>query len=313
MDNIFFPFNKDKYLELIKLIGWESIEKWLDFLEEKELISTLESFPENSFRNDWIFGVLFPILSQAYSICNYENTRKIIGISALPGTGKSTLGSFLEKLSFKLNIKITSISIDDFYLPRKEMVLAIKNNPWKVSRGFPGTHDTDLMMETLSNWKKTGSLNFPTFDKSINDGLGDRSFWKHENPNLVIIEGWFLGVKPYSCEDNENIEIDPPLEYSENQYRLKIQNYLKDYLEIWNCIDILWYLKPEKFLYLNLWKMQQEREMLLKKGRCLSDDNLFNFLRMLNVALPQNSFNKINYDFLFLIDQERKLIDITFK
>ena len=52
-------------------------------------------------------------------------------------------------------------------------------------------------------------------------------------------------------------------------------------------------------------------EMLLKKGVCLSEQKLINFLRMLNVAIPQNSFDKIKSDFLFTINQERKLIHLT--
>ncbi len=313
MNNLVFPFKNDKYQELIKRIGWDSLEKWINFCEEKQLISTLESFSENNFKYDWIWGVLFPLLSQAYSICIYEKTRKIIGISALPGTGKSTLGLLIEKLSLKLNIKIASISIDDFYLPRKEMLIAVNNNPWGVSRGYPGTHDTELMKEKLNNWKKTGLLNVPTFDKSINSGLGDRSIWKNVKADLLIIEGWFLGVKPFFSKETEDIEINPPISSHENIYRTKIQNNLEKYVDIWKFIDILWHLKPEKFNYLNLWKIQQEKEMLLKKGISLSDKKLDNFLRMLNVSLPQNSFNKIKSEFLFLIDQERKLINLTLK
>ncbi len=311
MMKIFLPFKKEIFLEFIKIIGWDSIENFVQFCEKKELISSIECFKENNFKEDWIWGVLLPLLSQCYNICNSDKKRQIIGISALPGTGKSTLGLFLERLCLKLNIKVTSISIDDFYLPKKEMILAVKNNPWNVSRGFPGSHSTDLMKKNLIIWKETGELTFPKYDKSINNGIGDRSFWRNETPDLVVIEGWFLGVSPLNCEMNDEIEIQPPLSANEIQYRLKIQNNLKDYIDIWNLVDIVWRLKPEKFNYLNLWKRQQEREMLLKKGVCLSEQKLINFLRMLNVAIPQNSFDKIKSDFLFTINQERKLIHLT--
>ena len=98
---------------------------------------------------------------------------------------------------------------------------------------------------------------------------------------------------------------------NENLFRLQIQDNLKDYIDIWKLVDILWHLKPEKFNYLNLWKRQQEKEMLLKKGVCLSEHKLANFLRMLNVAIPQSNFDKIKSDFLFILDQERKLIYLT--
>ena len=41
------------------------------------------------------------------------------------------------------------ISIDDLYLPSNEMKLANQNNPWNVSRGFPGSHSVKLMHEKL--------------------------------------------------------------------------------------------------------------------------------------------------------------------
>ena len=311
MKKIFLPFKKDIFSEFIKIIGWDSIENWIEFCEENELFSSIESYKYNTFKEDWIWGVLLPLLSQCYKICNSEKKRQIIGISALPGTGKSTLGLLLERLCLKMNIKITSISIDDFYLPKKEMKFAVKNNPWNVSRGFPGTHSTELMKKKLNIWKETGELNFPIYDKSINNGLGDRSHWRKETPDLVVIEGWFLGVSPFNFETNHDTEIDPPLSMNENLFRLQIQDNLKDYIDIWKLVDILWHLKPEKFNYLNLWKRQQEKEMLLKKGVCLSEHNLVNFLRMLNVAIPQSNFDKIKSDFLFILDQERKLIYLT--
>ena len=76
------------------------------------------------------------------------------------------------------------------------MNLAIKNNPWNVSRGFPGSHSVKLMHEKLLNWKINGELNVPVFDKSLRNGLGDRSHWRLDNPDLLVLEGWFLGIEP---------------------------------------------------------------------------------------------------------------------
>ena len=65
-----------------------------------------------------------------------------------------------------------------------------------------------------------------------------------------------------------------------------------------------------KFEYLKLWKSNQEKEMYLKKGHALKNKNLSDFLRMLNVSIPQSSFDDINSDVLLLINQDRKLIDV---
>ena len=254
------------------------------------------------------WGLALPLLSQAYKFKNNFSERKIIGISALPGTGKTTLGKWLQSISLKLNFKIAVISIDDFYLPSNEMKLAIKNNPWNVSRGFPGSHSVKLMYQKLLNWKSNGELNVPVFDKSLRNGLGDRSHWRVDHPDLLILEGWFLGIEPYTidiCDQNKSsVDVSP----YESLYRLKIQKNLHEYQNVWSLIDNIWHLKPLKFEYMNTWKSNQEKEMLLQKGSALQDDKLSNFLRMLNVSLPHKSFDIINSYALLLIDQERNLI-----
>ena len=305
--DINFPI--DKFEKLIMDIGWESLDDWINFWNNKKNILSIDQFWNYKVNDDWIWGLALPLLSQAYNFQNNSCNRKIIGISALPGTGKSTLGKWLEAISLKLNFKIAVISIDDFYLPSDEMKLAIKNNPWNVSRGFPGSHSVKLMREKLLNWKINGELNVPVFDKSLRNGLGDRSHWRLDNPDLLIIEGWFLGIEPLSAAVNDQSIYSEELSSNEATYRLNIQDNLIQYLDIWSLIDNIWHLKPLNFEYMNLWKSNQEKEMLLKRGNALKDEKLSNFLRMLNVSIPHKCFDFINSYALLLIDQERKIVE----
>jgi len=309
--DINFPL--DKFNKLIIDIGWESIDDWINFWNNKKNILSIDHFWNSKVNDDWIWGLALPLLSQAYKFQNNFSERKIIGISALPGTGKTTLGKWLEAISVKLNFKIAVISIDDFYLPSDEMVLAIKNNPWNVSRGFPGSHSVNLMYEKLLNWKINGNLNVPVFDKSLRNGLGDRSHWRSDEPDLLIIEGWFLGIEPLSIDVNEQIMNSSVFSTQENSYRIKIQKNLKKYLEVWNLVDNIWHLKPLKFEYMNIWKSNQEKEMFLKKGTALQDQNLNNFLRMLNNSIPHKSFDFIDSYALLLVDQNRNLFEVGLK
>ena len=306
--NIEFPL--DDFEELISQIGWSSLDEWFMFWNLKKEMLSINNFWDDNVKDDWIWGLALPLLSQAYKLNKKSSERNIIGISALPGTGKTTLGKWLESISLKLKFKLSVISIDDFYLPSEEMEFAIKNNPWNVSRGFPGSHSIDLMKEKLLKWKTDGQLNVPVFDKSLRKGLGDRAHWREESPDLLIIEGWFLGVKPLSIDLDNSEKISPPLSVCESSYRNKIQNNLDQYLDVWNMIDQIWHLKPLKFEYLNEWKSNQEKSMQFKSGSSLKDDNLSNFLRMLNVSIPHKSFDDINSDVLLMINQERKLIRV---
>ena len=286
--DINFPF--DKFEKLIIDIGWESLNDWFSFWNNQRNILSIDQYWQNKVNDDWIWGLALPLLSQAYKFQNNFSDKKIIGISALPGTGKTTLGKWLEAISVKLNFKISVISIDDFYLPSDEMKLAIKNNPWNVSRGFPGSHSVNLMHEKLLNWKINGELNVPVFDKSLRNGLGDRSHWRLDSPDLLILEGWFLGIEPINSEVNYQYENSSDLTPHESSYRCNIQNNLCKYLDVWSLIDKIWHLKPMKFEYMNIWKTNQEKEMFIQKGNALQDEKLSNFLRMLNVSIPHKSF-----------------------
>ncbi len=305
--NINFPL--DKFEQLIIDIGWESLDDWFNFWNNQKNILSIDKYWNNKVNDDWIWGLALPLLSQAYKFQNNFSNRKIIGISALPGTGKTTLGKWLEAISLKLNFKIAVISIDDFYLPSEKMEMAIKNNPWNVSRGFPGSHSAELMYEKLLNWKINGKLNVPVFDKSLRNGLGDRSHWRTDNPDLLIIEGWFLGIEPFSGDVHYKDKFTPNLSSHELSYIDHIQINLIEYLKVWTIIDRIWHLKPAKFEYMNTWKTNQEKEMLIQKGNALKAGKLINFLRMLNVSIPHKSFDVINSYALLLIDQERNLIE----
>ncbi len=306
--NIEFPL--DDFEKLIAQIGWKTSDEWFNFWNSKKDILSIDDFWDGNVNDDWIWGLALPLFSQAYKFNKNFPERKIIGISALPGTGKTTLGKWLETISLKFDFKISVISIDDFYLPSDEMELAIKNNPWNVPRGFPGSHSIDLMKDTLLDWKINGKLKVPVFDKSLRNGLGDRSHWRHDSPDLLIIEGWFLGVKPLSLTSNILENLLPSLSPSESSYRVNIQRNIRQYLDSWNLIDQIWHLKPLKFEYMNLWKSNQEKKMLIKRGSALKDKKLLNFIRMLNVSIPHRSFDEINSDVLILIGQDRKLINV---
>tara|TARA_Y100000589_G_C27193381_1_gene645726 strand:- start:1933 stop:2904 length:972 start_codon:yes stop_codon:yes gene_type:complete len=309
MNKTSVDFPLDQFEKLVIKIGWESFEEWSRFWNERqEVFQIAKTFYGNKFKEDWLWGVVLPLLSDAYFLKNFSKEKKIIGLSALPGTGKTTLGLLIKKLCLNLKIKIAIVSLDDFYLPSNEMQKAISDNPWGVSRGFPGSHSVNLMKKKILEWKNTGKLHVPIFDKSLRSGLGDRVSWKIEYPEILIIEGWFLGINPIL--EKTLIEKDSycNLLPEEISYRYKIQKSLENYLDIWSLIDNIWHLKPKEFKFMDDWKINQERKMLQIKGSALEGENLSNFLRMLNTSIPQNSFELIKSSFLLILDKNRHVI-----
>ena len=309
LDKIKFPINN--YEKLINDISGLKLDEWINFWEkEREILSYVSEYYRENFRDDWLWGVILPILSDIYTLRNSTQKRIVIGLSALPGTGKTTLGLLLNKLSLKMDIKATVVSMDDFYLPFSEMNIAIKDNPWKVSRGFPGSHSIDLIEERILEWKNTGRFVYPVFDKSLRNGLGDRSSWKIDFPEILILEGWFLGVNKISNQNIDKEKIQPPLNPFEVKYRSKIQSNLSEYLKIWQLIEKIWQIKPREFSYMDHWKSDQENEMLKIKGNALIGNQLRNFIRMLNSSIPQDSFNEINSKYLIILDKNREIISV---
>ncbi len=309
LKKIKFPL--DNYEILIKEISGLKLDEWISFWEkEREILSYVSEYYGYKCRDDWLWGVVLPLLYDVYNLKRSKKRRKVIGLSALPGTGKTTLGLLIEKLSLKMNIKVSVVSMDDFYLPSSEMNFAIKDNPWNVSRGFPGSHSTYLIEDRILEWKNTGIFNYPVFDKSLRNGLGDRSSWEIKFPDILILEGWFLGVNQISSEEISKEKVKPCLYPHEVEYRLKIQKNLNEYFKVWQLIEKIWQIKPKEFSYMDDWKSDQENEMLKLKGNALLDENLKNFLRMLNCSIPQESFNEINSRYLIILNKNRELISV---
>jgi Predicted kinase len=82
-----------------------------------------------------------------------------VGLAGGQGTGKTTISSLIRIILtkyFKLNV--FRISIDDFYKTRKERKnLSKRVHSMLLTRGVPGTHDIDMI---LNFFKKAKSNKF---------------------------------------------------------------------------------------------------------------------------------------------------------
>ena len=125
-------------------------------------------------KNKMIKSFLIPA---SFWIANKYNKNKttIIGLAGGQGTGKTTISSIIKLILEKyFKFKVFKISIDDFYMTRRDRIKLSKNiHPLLLTRGVPGTHDINIMLNffrKLSN-KKFSSILLPKFDKSIDDRM----------------------------------------------------------------------------------------------------------------------------------------------
>ena len=307
-----FLFSYYKYKHFIENLGISYGTFYQEWSNNTALITELNSRPLVS--GDWIWAFYLPLVSQIKVILESKSYPIILGLSGLPGSGKSTFGKTLEFISSYMNIPINVISMDDFYLPSSQLDKAMKGNPWKVPRGLPGSHSITEIEESLNRYAESGVLIAPQFDKSLRSGLGERSGVIKGKPKVLILEGWFLGCLPLNYplafrDDHFNLALTE----EEITYRNIVQDCLYSYKPIWKKFFKTWHLKAKDFSYTMLWKSQQEQNLLKTYGSALQGNQLNSFIRMINTSIPQKSLQNIDSDVTLVLNKSRNISDILCK
>ena len=253
---------------------------------------------------DWLWSVGLPLLSLAEQ---WQGERRLLGLSALPGCGKTTLGLWIEAAAEVLGLSIQVVSLDDFYFEADRLDAAMLGNPWDVPRALPGSHDLELLQTCLKQWRLGDDVMSPCFDKAKRQGRGDRSGWRRCNADLLILEGWFVGCA--STLDPAAIEphLELPLTLQELDWRQKLQPTLANYESIWSGFDQLWQLRASDFNAPLLWKRQQDATLQAERGSSLPESELERFIRMILCSLPSSSFQQMRADVVVDVDPDRNL------
>lgn len=253
---------------------------------------------------DWLWSVGLPLLSLGDQ---WLGERRLLGLSALPGCGKTTLGQWIEAAAKELGLSIQVVSLDDFYFEAERLDAAISGNPWGVPRALPGSHDLELLQECLQVWRQGDHVLMPCFDKAKRQGRGDRSGWRRCDADLLIFEGWFVGCRSNADPTADEPHLEFPLTPQELEWRQKLQPVLALYEATWSCFDQLWQLRATDFNAPWRWKRQQEATLQAERGASLSSSELDRFIRMILCSLPSSSFQTMRADVVVEVDPDRNL------
>ena len=253
---------------------------------------------------DWLWSVGLPLLSLGDQ---WRGERRLLGLSALPGCGKTTLGQWIEAAAKALDLSIQVVSLDDFYFEAERLDAAMRGNPWGVPRALPGSHDLLLLQDCLQRWRQREDVLLPCFDKAKRQGRGDRSGWRHCNADLLILEGWFVGCRSNADATADEPHLEMALTPQELKWRQRLQPVLADYEPTWSCFDQLWQLRATDFNAPLLWKRQQEATLQAERGASLADAELEHFIRMILCSLPSSSFQTMQADVVVEVDPDRTL------
>ncbi len=227
---------------------------------------------KDKFKNKekMIKSFLIPL---CFWICKQADKKRpyFVGLAGGQGTGKTTISSLIKIILIKyFRLRVFRISIDDFYKTRKERKnLSKRVHPLLLTRGVPGTHDIDMMLNFFKKVKskKFKRLKLPSFNKAIDDRFNKKKWYDLKNkPDVIIFEGWCIGAK--SEKRNTLKKTVNSLEKSKDQkliWRKYVNQQLKlKYKNLYSQLNCLIYLKAKNFSLLQKWRLKQERKLLLK-------------------------------------------------
>ncbi len=275
---------------------------------------------------DQIERCVMPITQSVSQHVAQVNRPLLLGLQGSQGSGKSTLGRFLCLLlreEFKLNTKVCSI--DDFYLSREQrQTLAKRTHPLLQTRGVPGTHDTQGMYEAFAKFKFGKQFVLPLFDKGSDD-IKPKDQWTQvdDRPDVLIFEGWCVGVPPQADE-----QLVHPINTLESEEDLKqvwrtfVNNALeKEYQQLFHQLDSLIVLNAPSFECVFGWRAKQEEqliEQLRKSGKSteytMSEQQLVRFIHHYQrltehalLVLPDLA------DYMISLNESHEMIELNLK
>ena len=292
-------------------------KNYLKFIKSQEVLS-------EPFRNkiEQLNNFYFPLSEKIYTKFLKDKKTKIIGLTGGQGSGKSTISNILKIILYEgFGLKTIVFSIDDFYKTRKERKEMSKRISSLFStRGVPGTHDTKLLLACLKNIKKTKikKIFIPKFDKSIDDRVSKEKWQKiNYKPDIVIFEGWCVGVNP-----QKNKDLITPINELEKEkdkkriWRERVNFELKnEYRKIFKLIDKLIFLKVPSFNHVLKWRLLQEKKLRLssKGNRTMNEKEIKNFImfyQRITLHMLKNLGKRA--DIVIGIDKKHRLKSIKF-
>ena len=234
----------------------------------------------------------------------YNKKPYLVGLAGGQGTGKTTISSIIKIILEKyFKLKVFKISIDDFYKTRKERIaLSKKVHPMLKTRGVPGTHDINMILDFFkkSKVKKFKKMKLPNFNKAIDDRF-PKNKWNsiNQRPDVIIFEGWCVGAR---AESNMTLKKSiNSLERTNDQklvWRKHVNLQLKTkYKKLYSQLNYMIYLKAKNFSLLQKWRLKQERKLWIKtkkkaSHKIMSKDDVINFMQTYQ-RITQNMFKNM--------------------
>lgn len=231
-----------------------------DFIAQEVLPSSYKEFALNWF---------IPVAEKIARHHNSAGKPILVGLNGAQGSGKSTLCALLCQLLSKHYQKpCLGMSIDDFYLGKAQRISKAKEvHALFATRGVPGTHNTDLLLDTIGKLKQGQSALVSRFDKSLDDLYPTEQWHKIDTAHdIIILEGWCVGISPQNEADLSSainsLESDKD---NDGVWRQSVNKALSGaYADAFSLIDFHIMLKCPSFEAVYEWRCEQEHKLIDK-------------------------------------------------
>jgi D-glycerate 3-kinase len=247
----------------------------------------------------------------------------VVGLCGPQGSGKSTGAWVLAQLLNGRGVRTAVLSLDNLYLTRAERAaLARTTHPLLMTRGPPGTHDTNLGHRLLRDLMRQASTQMPSFDKASDDRAPPSQWSAVAGPaEVILFEGWCVGARPQSPDAlKKPINTLEETRDADGAWRRFVNDRLAgSYQHLFRSISLQILLRPPAIEVVRKWRLEQEHKLRARAAlqgdppaSILTDDQVGDFIqhyerisRHIDAEMPSRA------DIVISLDDQRRPIEVT--
>ncbi|ESS31626.1 glycerate kinase [Toxoplasma gondii VEG] len=291
----------------------QRLDSWLETEEGKNVARTLQSkgdaAPDTAAAPPRFQSLCFSVFSwisqqldkrtKAAKQGGREAQPLLVALSASHGSDGAALAGALKFLFEAEGRQTVALSLDAFYaLAGKQEKLAQKHsgNPLLEGPGNPGTHEPLLaacVLESLKRNTPECAVQVPVYDKTLNDGRGDRlcvTDWpKIETGKiqLILLEGWVLGFKAAA---EPTADAFSSLTKEELEWMKPVNKALQEYEAVHALVDAWIVLQADSPERLVDWQVEEKARRRASEGEKAAEEacaSVEKFLPTYKAFLPR--------------------------
>lgn len=229
----------------------------------------LQTAPQANFRQ----------LSGQLADISVVSQHKVVAISGAQGSGKTTLAALLAQALTLKGLTAAVVSLDDYYLGRAaRQQLADQVHPLLATRGVPGTHQVERLIDDLLAQQAGQRLTLPQFCKATDDCVADLA---PVTADILILEGWCLGLLPLNqqqlCAQPNALEQSAD---ANGDWRGWVNQQLSSrYQAVWPLCDAMYLLQAPDWQQVCKWRTQAEHRLRALHGVGMTPEILTRFMQ----------------------------------